>query len=167
MQKKIILLCFLLVSSLMGISQTVLSPNVIAASGGVSRFSEIELEWTLGEAMAGTTGNSGRIYTIGFHQPLLISRPVAITEKEEAVEVKVFPNPVENMLKIQFLQTATENRKFLLTDLMGNTVLEKTISGKLFTAEIFVGHLTSGMYQLRIMTASGKSTGAFKIIKLH
>jgi hypothetical protein len=154
----------------MGIAQTVLSPAVIAANGGVSRFSDIELEWTLGESVVGLTGNSGLLYTIGFHQPLLVSRQVAGTTKAKtepgALAIQVLPNPVGNMLKIQFLTPVNKNRKFLLTDLLGNIVLDKTVSGKLTNAEIAMGHLISGIYQLRIITDNAGPAETFKIIKL-
>jgi len=167
MSKTLIILASLLASSLAGASQTALSPTVIASNGGVNRYSEIELEWTLGESVIGTTGSSNRFYTVGFHQPLLISRQVALTENITAAGISVFPNPVGNMLKIQFQFPGNENLKFLLTDLMGNTMLEKTVNGKSSNAEISVGHLIPGIYQLRVITASGSSAGTFKIIKLN
>ena len=167
MSKTLIILGSLLASSLAGASQTALSPTVIASNGGVNRYSEIELEWTLGEPVIGTTGSSNRFYTVGFHQPLLISRQVAITENVTAAGISVFPNPVENMLKIQFQFPGNENLKFLLIDLMGNIMMEKTVNGKSSGTEIPVSHLVSGIYQLRIITASGNPAGTFKIIKLN
>ena len=66
------LLVGLIVPSLrLGLSQR-LSPEVLAVGGGIDKNGSLSLEWTLGEAVIETVSLSDRIYTQGFHQPMLV-----------------------------------------------------------------------------------------------
>lgn len=143
--------------------------SIIASAGGVQKFSEIELEWTLGESFIGETSNASRIYTIGFHQPFII-QPEKLKEQLESDEVSVFPNPVSNKLNVKFNLKNAENTghfKFLLSDLMGKQILEKTIDGNLESTMVDFPEVTSGSYQVKIVDAKNKVVKTFKIIKTN
>ena len=149
-----------------------LTPNIISAAGGVSsgKSSDILLEWTLGESSVGTATTFNRLYTVGFHQPVLVSR--SIVQQNESGEsnlsqVRVYPNPVENTLRVQFHFTKYDNVKIILSDLLGRALLEKTVNGKSMITEIPVYHLVSGVYQLLISDLNGSPISTFKIIKAN
>ncbi|HEX4877908.1 MAG TPA: T9SS type A sorting domain-containing protein [Chitinophagaceae bacterium] len=166
MRKLLFFLSLLSLGKLAG-AQASLHPDVIAANGGVSRFNGIELEWTIGEAAAGTAASGNRLYTVGFHQPVLISRQLPVSSEDLAESIRVFPNPATNRLRVQLPFSVTGNVSIILADLTGNTLAEKTVNSKSSAIDIPVGHLAAGMYQLRVMTADGKTAGVFKIVKTN
>ena len=149
-------------------AQTNLSQDVLAAGGGVSKTSEIELQWTIGESVVGLASTSNRLYTVGFDQPVLISSKVI---RDFAIDVtsqiSVYPNPVENTLRVHFHEGKNDNVKMILSDLHGRALVEKAVSSKLSLTEISVQHLISGVYQLRILSMDGTILKTFKIIKAN
>lgn len=143
--------------------------SILASAGGIQKFSEIELEWTLGESFIGETSNSSRIYTIGFHQPFIIQAE-KLKAQIESDEVSIFPNPVGNKLNVKFNLKNAENAsefKFLLMDLMGRQILEKTIDSNLENTVVDFPEITSGSYQVKIMNAKNTVLRTFKIIKTN
>jgi Secretion system C-terminal sorting domain len=143
--------------------------SILASAGGVQKFSEIELEWTLGESFIGETTNSSRIYTIGFHQPFIIQAEKQ-KNQPESDEVSIFPNPVGNKLNVKFNLKNAENAtqfKFLLTDLMGRQILEKTIDSSMDNSVIDFPEITSGSYQVKIVNSKNTVLRTFKIIKTN
>lgn len=148
-------------------AQATLSPDVIASNGGISRFNGIELEWTIGEAAIGTATAGNRFYTVGFHQPVLISRQLPASGEVTGGSIRVFPNPSTNMLRVQIPFSVADNVSIILADMTGNTLVERTVNSKSSAIDIQVSHLASGIYQLRVMTADGKQAGIFKIVKAN
>lgn len=143
--------------------------SILASAGGIQKFSEIELEWTLGESFVGETTNVSRIYTIGFHQPFIIEAEI-LKEKFGNDEISLFPNPVGNRLNVKFNLKNAENAdqfKFLLTDLMGRQILEKTIDSKLESTMIDFPEINTGSYQVKIIDAKNRVLKTFKIIKTN
>lgn len=147
-------------------SQTVLSPNVIAAGGGVSKFPGIELEWTLGEASAGTISNSSTLYTVGFHQPQLISKQV-FTDVAHTGEVSVYPNPVANLLQVKFNFKTAQQLSLTLKDISGKMVSQKKTQSSDIITEIAVDQFASGVYFLEVKDLKGHTISTFKIIKTN
>lgn len=164
--RKIVFLLLLILSSGLARSQS-LSPSIISSDGGVSRSSGIMLEWTLGESVIGIASSADRLYTVGFHQPILISRSISLQEISPLYQVQVFPNPVQNVLTVKLQSVYNANVKLILTDLHGRTVQEKTIYAKTSFAEMPVQNLVSGVYQLRVTDKDGNLVNAFKIIKAN
>ncbi len=70
MTKICILLGAALSLPLAGMAQQ-LSPSVLAASAGTISTQTMVLDWTLGELVVETATSPDRLYTQGFHQPLL------------------------------------------------------------------------------------------------
>ena len=168
-----------LIFSLSTVNAQSLSPNVISSAGGVDKSSNIQLEWTLGETSVGFASTTNRFYTVGFHQPVLIVRTVlpendqvdyrkkSETEETRIQKINVFPNPVNNTLHIQLDLIKYMNLKIILADLLGRTLLEKSINGITTTTDISVTHLISGVYQLRIYDSNGILIRTYKIIKAN
>ena len=112
MRKNFILLLFGLGISSLAWSQQ-LSPSVIASNGGINRAAGISLEWTLGEPTIESLSTADRLYTQGFHQPVLLVRklqpgPAAVVNSNAVAEVNpiagykvtIAPNPVKSILLV-------------------------------------------------------------------
>ncbi|MES2798159.1 MAG: T9SS type A sorting domain-containing protein [Bacteroidota bacterium] len=146
------------------------SQEIIAPAGGISKFSEIELEWTLGESFIGEANGSKRVYTIGFHQPHLNIQPELMLDEGSSDEINIYPNPVGNKLNVKFqLENAEETGgfKFILTDLLGKQIFEKSLDSSTENPEVYLPEMASGSYQIKIMSVKGKLFRTFKIIKTN
>jgi hypothetical protein len=146
-------------------AQKNLSPSVIAASGGVSKFSDIELEWTLGESAVGAALSSDRFYSIGFHQPVLISKELLV--ENNSFHASIFPNPVNNLLNVHFQSARETGIKLIFLDMYGRALREKTIAPNLQNASINVHGLISGIYYLKVIDAKGYVISKYKIFKIN
>lgn len=148
-------------------AQNISSPTVIAAAGGVSKFSTIELEWTLGETFIGTATLAERLYTVGFHQPQLISQKVMLPNDIYSSQITIYPNPVKNILTVQFRLDKYEKTKMILSDFLGRSIQERTVTAKLATVNMPVHNLIAGIYFLRVFDTKGKQISSYKIIKAN
>ncbi len=145
-------------------AQIKLTPEIIAAGGGVGQSAGISLEWTLGEASIGQVSSSDRLYTVGFHQPVLII-DVAKTEKIKTPGITVFPNPVKDKLKVEINRVNLENITLVLCDMHGRTLAQKTVYGVSNMAEISFMQCLPGIYLLRAYDANKKLINTFKVTK--
>ena len=159
---------FLLVSALAWTSafaQQNVSPSVLAAGGGVSKYNDIELEWTLGEFFTGTSSVYNNLYTAGFHQPMLNKQPFKDNLNEGTVTV--FPNPVKDVINLNFQLSKSTIVKMVLTDVNGKALLERNLQSKANIARIPVQQFVAGNYFITLYDAHGIVTNVFKIIKLN
>ena len=148
-------------------SQSILSPTVIAAAGGVSKFSTIELEWTLGETFIGKAISTDRLYTVGFHQPLLISQKLMLQNDFNSSQITIYPNPVKDILTVQITLDKIEKTKLILSDLLGRSIAERAVSAKIATVNMPVSNLIAGVYLLRVFDTKGIMITSYKIIKAN
>jgi hypothetical protein len=142
-------------------------PTVLSSGGGISKYSEIELEWTLGESFIGIAKNDAHLYTLGFHQPNRLSHQLLYQSDTNESKVSIFPNPVENVLNVQLQLIQQDFVTLKLTDLVGRSISEQSVDGKVTKAEVSVKELSSGAYQLQVLDKNGKRISAFKIIKTN
>ncbi|MGV3597220.1 MAG: serine hydrolase [Bacteroidota bacterium] len=80
--------------------------------------------------------------------------PVSVDEPRGKSEVKIYPNPANNVLYIE------GEGQLLITDMNGRIVLQSQVSG---INEFSIQHLTTGVYTLRFINAQG--TQNQKLIK--
>lgn len=144
-----------------------LGPTVLSSSGGVSKYSDIELEWTLGESFIGMAKNDAHLYTLGFHQPNRLSHRLLYQSDTNESKVSIFPNPVENILNVQLQLIHQDFITLKLTDVVGRSISEQSVDGKATKAEVSVRELSSGAYQLQVLDKNGNRISAFKIIKTN
>ncbi len=76
--------------------------------------------------------------------------------------IKVFPNPVSDLLNVQFEDMNMENAKYQLFDLQGKLIEEKSLNS--ITNQIDASTLPNGTYMLNI-NQSDKLLQTFKILK--
>ena len=161
--RKSFLLLILAMSCLLARSQS-LSPSVVAAGGGVSKFGDIELEWTLGESVIGQASTNNRLYTNGFHQPI-ISRVKGVQDLVFNSAIRIYPNPVEDNLLVQFGIPNEGKVKLILTDIAGKLLQQKIIPGNSSNAELSFNKYAGGVYLLRIVDKNENTVTSFKIVK--
>ena len=147
-------------------AQQNVSPSVMAAGGGVSKYNDIELEWTLGEFFTGTSSAYNNMYTAGFHQPLLNKQPFK-QDNLQTGTVTVFPNPVKDVINLNFQLAKSAMVKMVLTDVNGKALLERNLQSKANIARIPVQQFVAGNYFITLYDDKGIVTNIFKIIKLN
>ncbi len=147
-------------------AQVNFSPTVIAAGGGVSKFNNIELEWTLGEFSTGTTSIYDKMYTAGYQQPT-IAKQLFKDGDIKIGSVHIFPNPVQDFINVDFALIKSETIKMVLSDVNGIILLKRTVSAKINTIKIPVQAIIAGNYYLSLFDTNGNLTNIFKIIKVN
>ena len=101
------------------LSQSVNAQQVTSSSGGTGQNTSGSIAYTLGELVIETKSANNKIITQGFHQTRLII--TAITEaKGLAFEIKAFPNPATNLVKIEVSEA--KNLTYTLHDLNGRVL---------------------------------------------
>lgn len=155
--KPILIVCLLLLTATATLAQ-----QVVASSGNSGSISGYKIDWTLGEPVIETITGSTHKLTQGMHQTKLLA--TAICQQEvPGLEVKVYPNPTENMLKIEVIQTGNEHFQYELTDITGRKMLLR----KSFfnTGEINMDNYVPGIYIIRVFNLKHGNEKVFKIIK--
>lgn len=140
--KKIYLSAFLL-APLLGQAQD-LDQNVTATAGAYSENATGSLSWTIGETVVETVSDGTNTLTQGFQQGNL-SVTTLIKKTELSSNLKVYPNPVENILHVETDKTGMD---YQLLNINGQAVS----NGKLenMTQEINFSDLPAGTYFLKI-----------------
>ena len=88
--------------------------------------------------------------------PLTIGMSTSAEELVNDQSIKVFPNPVSNMLNVKFGDdTPTDDVNFSLVNIQGQTILNKNVSHVNGQTEINVSNVPGGVYILNIRTEDG------------
>ena len=142
-----------------------LSPQVLAPAGGIARTATMSLEWTLGEGAIETATTATRIYTQGFHQPILRVEPSAELAGS-AYSIEVAPNPVTSTLTVRIDSEAeTGFLQLSLTDLLGKAHYSAQAPARQNTRQIDMAGLPAGLYFLQVRSATERLIKSFKIVK--
>ena len=148
-------------------AQNLLTPSVISSAGGVSKLADIQLEWTLGETAIGTVSETSRMYTVGFNQPIIIRQNLLSKNVINRSVIKVFPNPVKDILTVQIQLVNFNSAKIILTNIFGETITERSVNTALSTINIPLQNLIAGIYFLRALDLNGNLLSNYKIIKAN
>ncbi len=166
--KKRLLLFGTLSLPLAGMAQQ-LSPAVLASGGGTARTSTMVLDWTLGELVVETVTTPDRLYTQGFHQPMLqvveLDNQASLAGGDAAFTFTVAPNPVASYLTVGI--TAPEDASFQLrlTDLNGRQYDLPAVPTTVRSTQIDMTQFSAGMYLLHISKADGQLLKSYKVFK--
>ena len=153
------IILFLFTSSIC-LSQSI-SKQVIGPAGSTYESGTNKLSYTAGEVLVGAmTSEDGSIQLGNGYYPSLDLSTLTIETPELKLQVKVFPNPVTELLYIshpteQFFDVA-------ITDISGKQILQTTHQKKL---PLSVQNFTSGTYFVIVTTKDSKQTNTYKIIK--
>jgi hypothetical protein len=112
-------------------------------------------------------GDFGNTYQVdSFAYALKATLPVSGLERFLKNEtIKIYPNPVANILQLEFLKPLTGKTEIKISDIAGKYVLETVINTNSInnSYQIDVSSLTEGNYYLTIINKKNKMTQAFII----
>lgn len=96
-------------------------------------------------------------------QTFRYSRIIAVTNDNSLLTLRLFPNPVSEVLQIQVYAGRKENARLSITDAAGNQVLQKTITLQEGNngSSMTVGELPPGQYLLTVIAESFTHTEKF------
>ncbi len=133
--------------------------NPVISEAGILSLEIADTSWTgIVTVKLIATDESGLSDTAVFL--VEIKDPVVTGLSAEACEVRLYPNPVGDILKVHFCTDIPEG-KLRLFDMVGRMCLEKQITG--WYMELGVQDLDPGMYMLQIEDATGKDRKAGKV----
>ena len=152
------------------------SPGTVNVSGESAAIGNYRFEWSLGESVAITTMiNSNLLVTNGFLQFNVQNQPIAnLVNSFLPDEIRVYPNPVQNILDINILHANRGKHQIELLDANGLKVKEVQLdyTGMGAIEKWNLSGLTAGQYFLNIrqmdaVTGRLVKSGAFKILKIN
>ena len=155
--KQIILISF----GLLLFSTVLSAQEVISSSGATQSVLGYEVSWTIGEPITETVTNGTTILTQGFQQSKLTVTAVSELLNSE-IKLKVFPNPTNDFVLIQFNKTI-ENSDYTLFNLTGKILKSKQINST--ETRLDLSNYASGQYILKLTKNSTQPLQTFKIIK--
>jgi len=157
--KKLLLITFLLVTISICKAQTI-EKSVVSNAGEAQSNAELQINFTIGEALVGMVSNESSIDQ-GFWAGSL--EVIPITEEEDLNGILIYPNPVTDELNIY----ADSNAVFGITlfAVNGKRVLKQKVDSTLLEHKINTSHLAKGMYVLRLFVQDSDQEKLFKVIK--
>jgi hypothetical protein len=170
MKKQFLLIPLGIVAFLHAGAQSV-GPSTLNSTGGSAALSGKTYEWSIGEmTVVNTATASNIIVTQGILQPM--PPQTGIRENHLTNQnIKVYPNPAENVVYLQPGFTSSGNLQYSLQNMTGQTIMQKETM--LVTGDekqtLVLESLPAGSYMLsvRFIHAGQLFNTSFKIQKLH
>jgi hypothetical protein len=161
MRNKLIILCLLVVHQLCAQE---LKPRVIASAGSYKEASSVGINYTIGEPLIQTATETNNILTFGFNQPESITNAVVDIEGK-TIDVKLYPNPMQESLNIELKGDLNTRLIFTLTDLSGRQLLSKNLDVGQKTLAMPTNELSNGIYLLEMRHPEKGVLKSFQIAK--
>jgi len=92
-----------------------------------------------------------------------LEKDVMAVDENDAMEIKVYPNPTNNVLFVETRLIASLPAEYIITNVTGQTLLSGHITDE--TQQIDVSGLAEGMYFVRIQGDEGTVTKKFTVTK--
>lgn len=139
--------------------------QVIGMAGDISSTANISISWTVGEVAVQRrplpTPQGGSI-TEGFQQPHI----ELVSGQENSIQIKVFPNPVRDMLRVKVNGSILNTYRIDLLDNHGRT-LRTWSKIPVGTQQFSMANYPAGTYFLRVHNdLTGEAMEAHQIIKI-
>jgi hypothetical protein len=176
--KHLFCMCLLLTLVFGGLSAQSISRSIISTAGESSHGQSISLDWTLGEMASSTINYHEGLITEGFQQPTL--RVEAITKDEiqhlpleaevtveeaNSLQLNAYPNPVSEMLRVDYQFDQYESGFLQLVDAQGKELLEEQVQLVRGHTDLNMAPFAAGSYYLIVRNDKGTIVKALKIIK--
>jgi hypothetical protein len=151
-------------------------PSTINVAGNSSTVGNYALEWSVGESAAITTmNNSNLLVTNGLLQYNVENQPeVNLIASFLPGEIRVYPNPVKNILHINILHANKGKHQIELLDVIGDKLKQVQLyyNGMGALESWNLSGLPAGQYILNIrqthpVTGRLVKKGAYKILKIN
>jgi len=140
-----------------------LSPTVISSSGGSGSSSGTHLSWTTGELLVQNYSADTLMLTQGFEQGEYNITTAVDELQGMGMDVAVYPNPVSNMLNVDFKGQIDQTVRVRLMNLNGKLILAREYSSPSQVRRMSMNGVAPGTYMLEVRI-DGKRK-AFKIVK--
>lgn len=134
-----------------GLTQVEIQNYVFASAGSNISSSSYSFEYTIGEPVTQYISEPNNIISQGFNQPLrkkeffdLEPLENVSLEQLQNTDIRVFPNPFNSTISIVHNHSGILNAEII--DISGRLVF--TINLTATSTELFLEHLSSGMYHL-------------------
>ncbi len=163
MLKKYIFILLFITSGVFTTAAQSLSPTVLSSSGGFESSGGTSLSWTTGEVMIQSFSDGSAMLTQGFHQGNITVSTAVDEMSESAMDVQIYPNPVNDILNVKFKNMVDQTIQVRLVDLTGKTILTREFSDPSNTQRLNLSPVSSGTYMLEVNT--GQKRKVFKIVK--
>jgi len=160
--KQLFIILFFLSGATTAAAQN-LSPTVISSSGGYGSADGTSLSWTTGELVSKTFSADTLMLTQGFQQGEITVTTTANELQGLSMDVKVYPNPVRNMLNVDFQEMVDQSARIKLINLNGKVIFTREITNSSNITRINLNGNTPGTYMLEV-SINGRSK-TFKIVK--
>ena len=145
---------------------SVRAQSTISTAGGNATSSGGTVSYTVGQVAYSTQTSSAGTITQGVQQPFEIFVATALEQaKDISLQLQVFPNPVNDYLKLSVVPSATisiQSLSYQLYDVNGKLVQNNNVESN--ETNIMMSGFTSGTYLLKIIQGD-TSFKTFKIIK--
>lgn len=158
---KKILLGLTLITSSISIAQSI-SPDVTATAGAHFAIPSIQISWTLGEPVTQTLSSGSTVLTQGFQQSNI--SVVGIFDYEFSYEVKVFPNPTIDVVRVELSEDVTSGSLSII-DPTGKTIFVRDITESDFTLDFAM--YSQGTYLLNLMNETGSLLHTIRLQKIN
>jgi Secretion system C-terminal sorting domain len=151
-------------------------PSTINVAGQSSTVGNYALEWSVGESAAITTmNNNNLLVTNGLLQYNVENQPeVNLIASFLPGEIRIYPNPVKNILHINILHANKGKHQIELLDVIGAKLKQVQLyyNGMGALESWNLGGLPAGQYILNIrqthpVTGRLVKKGAYKILKIN
>ena len=146
---------------LLFISTGTQAQEVIAASGGIESSASAIVSWTIGETVTETATGTNIILSQGFNQGDLILTVIKDPDIR-GLEVKVYPNPASDVLKISVGEYFSEDIDYAIINMEGQVLKKNTLKGG--ESVIPIGNLSPSVYFLKLYR-NNTELAIIKIIK--
>jgi hypothetical protein len=168
--KKIKYLTALIIAMLFikeGIHAQMLSPFVIASSGGFSSHPLGTFSFTVGEMTMVETFHVNNFLTQGFQQPVPDQIEGIETASNDHNELKIFPNPATDQLYVAIPTQYDKVFCIRITDIVGQKILSWTCSRQLSESpySLNIRSLSQGIYILTIESSEKAFSNTIRFIK--
>ena len=145
---------------------SVRAQSTISTAGGNATSSGGTVSYTVGQVAYSTQTSTSGTITQGVQQPFEIFVATALEQaKDISLQLQVFPNPVNDYLKLSVVPTATisiQSLSYQLYDVNGKLVQNNNVESN--ETNIMMSGFTSGTYLLKV-NQGNTSFKTFKIIK--
>jgi hypothetical protein len=160
--RKFLLLLIFIYATLQGICQSVTLDGLFS-SGDDYRNSNGQITWTLGDIQI-VTLKKEIIMTQGSLQTKLNIISAVQSSEYKDIEVKVFPNPVHEILNIKYVTLKKLDLQFSLYNIDGKIIFSDKLNDNQNSAQIPFTHLQSGYYILKVYSEDNKFNKTMKIL---
>jgi len=161
---KLIVLILVVLFPLISLSQTLCPESIFSASDNRKVDGYAQISWTLGDCQTSTLVSKDAIITSGFLQTRLTISGIEDFHNNGNYSIKLFPNPVKDILNIEF---SPNRQNQIILDLFsadGKIVMSKIIESNEKQIDLDFTGYRSGLYLLKAYTSNNYLINTVRIL---